>query len=225
MTRVERRAFIVGTFALLTAPLAAEAQHARKIVRIAFISTTASLESPTTSAFRQGLQELGYVEGQNILIEWRWGGGTTERLPTFAAEVIGLNVDVIVAANDTVGRAAQRLTKTADDSGAERRTAMTTSEPTDYGQAKARLEALWPEMANAFPREESIAPPEEQHAASAPSNADVVAGPATPVASKAKGPRPRRRTGREHLPPGWRLLDQVLRGWSPDPRKLGEHTP
>ena len=72
---------------------------------------------------------------------------------------------------------------------------MTTSEPNDYGQAKARLEALWPEIPNAFPREESITPPEEQHAASAPSNADVVAGPATPVASKAKGPRPRRRTG------------------------------
>jgi ABC-type uncharacterized transport system substrate-binding protein len=110
MTRVS----MVATFALafLAAPLAAEAQQAGKIARIAFISTTASLESPTTSAFRQGLQELGYVEGQNILIEWRWGGGTTERLPTFAAEVIGLNVDVIVAANDTVGRAAQRLTKT-----------------------------------------------------------------------------------------------------------------
>jgi putative ABC transport system substrate-binding protein len=92
MTRVERRAFIMGTFALLAAPLAAEAQQARKIARIAFISTTASFESPTTSAFRQGLQELGYVEGQNILIEWRWGGGTTERLPTFAAEVIGLTL-------------------------------------------------------------------------------------------------------------------------------------
>jgi putative ABC transport system substrate-binding protein len=110
MTRLV--SIVVLVVALLAAPLAAEAQQAGKIARIAFISTTASLESPTTSAFRQGLQELGYVEGQNILIEWRWGGGTTERLPTFAAEVIGLNVDVIVAANDTVGRAAQRLTKT-----------------------------------------------------------------------------------------------------------------
>jgi putative ABC transport system substrate-binding protein len=94
------------------AMLAAEAQQAGKIPRIAFISTTSSLESPTTTAFRQGLQDLGYVEGENIIVEWRWGGGTTERLPNFAAEVVGLNADVIVAANNTVGRAAQRLTKT-----------------------------------------------------------------------------------------------------------------
>jgi ABC-type uncharacterized transport system substrate-binding protein len=68
--------------------------------------------SPTTDAFRQGLRDLGYVEGQNIVIEWRWGRGSTEQFPQFAAEVVKLNVDVIVAANDAAGRAAQRATKT-----------------------------------------------------------------------------------------------------------------
>src|SRR5437762_2888353 len=98
----------VGLFAV---PLAAQAQPASKVGRIAFLSTTSSPDSPTTAAFRQGLQELGYVEGQNIIIEWRWGGGRTEGFPAFAAEVVRLNVDVIVAANDAAGRAAQQATK------------------------------------------------------------------------------------------------------------------
>jgi putative tryptophan/tyrosine transport system substrate-binding protein len=64
--------------ALLAAPLAAGAQvSGARMARIAFLSTTASPEdSPTTAAFRQGLRDLGYVEGQNIAIEWRWGHGT-----------------------------------------------------------------------------------------------------------------------------------------------------
>ena len=99
---------VVGLFAV---PLAAQAQPASKVGRIAFLSTTSSPDSPTTAAFRQGLQELGYVEGQNIIIEWRWGGGRTEGFPAFAAEVVRLNVDVIVAANDAAGRAAQQATK------------------------------------------------------------------------------------------------------------------
>jgi putative ABC transport system substrate-binding protein len=68
--------------------------------------------SPTTDAFRQGLSDLGYVEGQNIVIEWRWGRGSPEQFPQFAAEMVKLKVDVIVAANDAAGRAAQRATKT-----------------------------------------------------------------------------------------------------------------
>ena len=103
---------LIFVLPILAAPLAAEAQQARRLPRIAFLSTTSSVDSPTTAAFRQGLQDLGYVEGQNIRIEWRWGGGRTERLADFAAEMVDLNVDVIVAANDAAGRAAQRLTKT-----------------------------------------------------------------------------------------------------------------
>src|SRR5262245_11207007 len=107
-----RRCFLLTSLAgVLGAPVAAGAQQAGKIARIAFLSTTSSPDSPTTAAFRQGLQELGYVEGQNIIIEWRWGRGRTEGFPAFASEVVRLNVDVIVAANDAAGRAAQQATK------------------------------------------------------------------------------------------------------------------
>jgi putative ABC transport system substrate-binding protein len=73
---------------------------------------TSPESSPTSDAFRQGLRDLGYVEGRNIGIEWRWGRGSTERFPAFAAEAIRLNVDVIVAANDAGARAPQNLTRT-----------------------------------------------------------------------------------------------------------------
>ena len=110
---MDRRAFMGAvTGGLLVAPLVAEAQQAAKAARIAFISTTASRDSPTTAAFLQGLHDLGYIEGRNIEIEWRWGRGTTERFAEFAADVVRLKVDVIVAANATAGHAAQRATKT-----------------------------------------------------------------------------------------------------------------
>jgi putative tryptophan/tyrosine transport system substrate-binding protein len=109
---VNRRAFVTGLGAVLAATLIVEAQQARTMPRIAFLTTTSPGSSPTTDAFRQGLRELGYVEGQNITIEWRWGRGRTDRFPEFAAEVARLNVDVIVAANDAAGRAAQRATHT-----------------------------------------------------------------------------------------------------------------
>jgi putative ABC transport system substrate-binding protein len=110
---ITRRTFI-GAMAggLLAAPLAAEAQKAGRIPKIAFITTTAPGGSPTTDAFRGGLRDLGYVEGQNIVVEWRWGRGTTERFAEFAAEVVGLKVDVIVAANSPAGHAAQKATRT-----------------------------------------------------------------------------------------------------------------
>jgi putative ABC transport system substrate-binding protein len=113
MTSVmDRRAFLAGSAALLAVPLAAEGQQAGKVWRIAYLTTTSPGGSPTTDAFLRGLRDLGYVEGHNVTIEWRWGRGSTERFPEFAAEVVGLNVDVIVAANDLAGRAAQRATKT-----------------------------------------------------------------------------------------------------------------
>ena len=110
---MDRRRFLLSLLAsALTAPLAAGAQQARKVPRIAFLTTTTPGSSPTTDAFLHGLRELGYVEGQNITIEWRWGRGSTERFPDFAAEVVSLAVDVIVAANQVAGRAAQQATKT-----------------------------------------------------------------------------------------------------------------
>jgi len=110
---IDRRTFL-GTLAngLLAAPLAAGAQQAGKVARIAFLTTTSPENSPTTDAFRRALRDLGYVEGQNLSVEWRWGRGTTERFPEFAADVVRLNVDVIVAANTAAGQAAQRATRT-----------------------------------------------------------------------------------------------------------------
>src|SRR5499427_6670596 len=114
--QLERRQFMMAVAAgLLAAPLAAEAQQTRKTIpRIAFLTTTSPEDSPNPGidGFRQGLRDLGYIEGQTIAIEWRWGRGKTDQFPKFAAEVVRLKVDVIVAANTTAGRAAQMATKT-----------------------------------------------------------------------------------------------------------------
>src|SRR5713101_4253649 len=110
---ISRRAFIDGlAFGLLAAPLAVEGQPAGKVPRIAVLTTTSPPGSPATDAFVQGLRDLGYVEGRNITIEWRWGRGTTERFPEFAADVVRLNVDVILASNAAAGQAARQATKT-----------------------------------------------------------------------------------------------------------------
>ena len=111
MIRPTALAIVLALSLCVTRP-AVQAQPTGKMPRIAFLSTTAPGPSPTTDGFRQGLSDLGYVEGQNLAIEWRWGRGSTERFPEFAAEMVKLNVDVIVAANDAAGRAAQRATKT-----------------------------------------------------------------------------------------------------------------
>jgi ABC-type uncharacterized transport system substrate-binding protein len=96
---MDRRTFLAGAGALLAAPLATEAQQARKVYRIGVL---ANEPSPMWDAFRQRLKELGYVEGQNIVFEYRWAAGQVERFPGLAAELVGLKVDVIV----TVGNAA-----------------------------------------------------------------------------------------------------------------------
>ena len=112
----DRRTFI-GTLAgaLLAAPLAAEAQQAGKVARIGYL-VTGSLESSEMrarlDAFRQGLRERGYVEGQNILIEYRLADGKIERLPSLATELARLKVDLIVAVATPAARAAQQATTT-----------------------------------------------------------------------------------------------------------------
>jgi putative tryptophan/tyrosine transport system substrate-binding protein len=83
--------------AILTlAPLSAEAQQSGKVPRIGFL---ANVRSPATEGFQQGLRELGYVEGQNIIVEWRFAEGRVECLPGLAAELVRLQVDIIVAPN------------------------------------------------------------------------------------------------------------------------------
>ena len=94
---ITRRMF-VGTLAggLLAAPLAAEAQQAAKIPRIGYLATSLAGSPHVTEAFLQGLRDLGYVEGRNVVIEYRDAEGKFERLPALAAELVALKVDVIV---------------------------------------------------------------------------------------------------------------------------------
>jgi len=105
---MDRRAFL-GTLALLTTPLAAEAQPAQKVHRIGFLgNSTAALETNLVGPFREGLRELGYVEGQNIVVEYRWAEGKYERFPVLIAELIALKVDLIVTAGTPASLAVKR---------------------------------------------------------------------------------------------------------------------
>ena len=89
---MNRRTFVSAlTVVLLPAPLAAEAQQTAKVYRIGFLATaTPSLMSAWLTAFREGLRERGYVDGQNIAIEFRWGEGKPEQFPRLAAELVKL---------------------------------------------------------------------------------------------------------------------------------------
>jgi putative ABC transport system substrate-binding protein len=109
---MERRTFI-GVIAggLLVAPLVAEAQQAAKVPRIGFLgNSTAALEANLVGPFREGLRDLGYVEGRNILIEYRWAEGQYERFPALIAELVALKVDVIVTAGTPASLAVKKAT-------------------------------------------------------------------------------------------------------------------
>ncbi len=108
---IERRAFISSVIlGLLAAPLAVEAQQA-KVPRIGVLVFTPPGNPESFQAlFRAGLRELGYVEGQNILVEYRWVEGKVERLTDLAAELVRLKVDVIVAAPTSAIQAAKSAT-------------------------------------------------------------------------------------------------------------------
>src|SRR6266498_1329354 len=98
---MQRREFIAllgrVTAASAVCPLAALAQTKLKIPRIGYIGAGDPVASEQTfGAFRQGLTELGYVEGQTIALEVRWAEGRTERIPEIVTELIGLKVDVLV---------------------------------------------------------------------------------------------------------------------------------
>jgi len=91
----------------------AEAQQAGKVPRIGFLgNSTAALEANLVGPFRKGLRDLGYVEGKNILIEYRWAEGKYDRFPTLIAELIALKVDVIVTAGTPASLAVQKATTT-----------------------------------------------------------------------------------------------------------------
>jgi putative ABC transport system substrate-binding protein len=101
--------FFVGAM-LLALSLPAEAQQTRKIPRIGYLA--GDPQAPSHEAFRQGLKDLGYIEGQTILIEWRFAEDKPDRYPELAAELVRLKVDVIVAANAAAVGALKRATTT-----------------------------------------------------------------------------------------------------------------
>ena len=95
---------------LLSAPQAVGAQPA-KVFRIGILSAGSAEPSPYLDAFRQGLRDLGYVEGQNLVLEHRFAHGVPDRLPELAAELARRDVDVILAINTPASRAAKTATK------------------------------------------------------------------------------------------------------------------
>ena len=107
-----RRELLLATGALLAAPLAGAQQPAR-VYRIGYVSfTSPPVSTPAENAFRQGLRELGYVEGKNVIVEVRYAEGRTERVSGLVAELIGLKVDVLLAGSTPVALAAKKATAT-----------------------------------------------------------------------------------------------------------------
>lgn len=107
-----RRAFLGALAGALAAPVAARARSTAKPRRIGWLGgPTREAAQPYIQPFLQGLKELGWIEGQTILIEWRFGGGQAERLPALAAELVRLGVELIVVPSTPTALAASNATK------------------------------------------------------------------------------------------------------------------
>jgi putative ABC transport system substrate-binding protein len=107
---ITRRSALVSLMSLLAAPRVAEAQQAGKTYRIGALTL---ISAPAfEEAFRQGLKERGYIEGQNLELEWRRAEGKTERLAELATELVARRVDLIVTASNDAARAAKAATAT-----------------------------------------------------------------------------------------------------------------
>jgi putative ABC transport system substrate-binding protein len=108
-----RQLLVVLGAGALAAPLACFAQQRGKVWRVGYLSpNTISVNSQYTGAFLKGMRELGYVEGKNLVIEWRSADGKLDRLPDLATELVELRVDVIVAVASPAIGAAQKATST-----------------------------------------------------------------------------------------------------------------
>ena len=104
----DRRAFIGGVAGgLLASPLVTFAQQHTKLPRIGILGST---YGTAWDAFRLGLRELGYVEGRNITMEWRWAEGKPDRFPELATELVELKVDLIVTSSTQAALAAKQAT-------------------------------------------------------------------------------------------------------------------
>jgi putative ABC transport system substrate-binding protein len=114
LTKTQTSKFLgFALIALLAACTSAEAQEPGKVPRIGYLCPTLpSSLLPQTEAFRQGLKELGYIEGKNIALEYRWGEGKIARMPDLAAQLVRLKVDVIVSCGPVATRFAKEATAT-----------------------------------------------------------------------------------------------------------------
>ena len=111
---MNRRAFVTGLGAVLAAPPAAEAQPTGNVPRIGMLYVIAAADANVDArqAFREALRDLGWIEGQNILVEERYANGQYDRLSALAAELVRLKVQVIVAISTPEIRAAKQATST-----------------------------------------------------------------------------------------------------------------
>src|SRR5262245_24681014 len=110
---MNRREFITFFAGAGAWPLATRAQAPPKLPRVGYVGGAGrTAMSHVFEAFRQGLKELGYVEGQTIALEARWAEGHAERIPELVAELIGLNINVLVAGVSSAALAAKKATRT-----------------------------------------------------------------------------------------------------------------
>src|SRR5258708_7106230 len=108
---ISRRGFVAGSVTLLAAPLAAEAEQARKVYRIGLLAPgSASASAARVGVFREALRQLGYIEGENIAVEYRYADGQADRYAKNATELVRLNVDIVVVAGTTPSIAAKKAT-------------------------------------------------------------------------------------------------------------------
>ena len=111
MDRVQRRDFLIAAGALLVAPLGAEAQQPGKMYRIGYLSPGAASQG-VSGSFRAALNELGYIEGRNVVIESRFANTKMDELPALAKDLVGAGVDIIVTIGTPTVQAAKDSTTT-----------------------------------------------------------------------------------------------------------------
>jgi putative ABC transport system substrate-binding protein len=113
MGRVQRRDFLIAAAALLAATVAAETPQGPKLPRIGYLMfNSAATGRDVFIAFRQAMRELGWIDGQNLVIETRFAEGEVDRLPGLAKELLLLKVDLIVAGSSAATRASKFATTT-----------------------------------------------------------------------------------------------------------------
>jgi putative ABC transport system substrate-binding protein len=130
--RYKAVAFLFVLFALASVQVS-EAQRAGKVSRIVYVSTAGDPKNPTSEreAFQEGLRDLGYIAGKNVIVEWRYLEGNLDRLPNMMAELIESKVDVICVGSLTGIRAAKKATTTIPI------VMLTTADPVDAGLVKS----------------------------------------------------------------------------------------